>query len=107
MIMSQGRDSLYLASRYLNRMQIGLTFPHADPGPKPPSHPLHHLWAQLEPAQISEARFQPFRTAYREEVRRLRVWAATFLGEALLPAVAETHFFSCNALPNVGDRHVR
>ncbi|GAQ78033.1 hypothetical protein KFL_000070040 [Klebsormidium nitens] len=79
----------------------------ADPAKPSPTHPLHHLWAQLEPAQVSEPRFQPFRAAYREEVRRLRVWAATFLGEALLPAVAETHFVSCNTVPNLGDRHVR
>lgn len=79
----------------------------ADPVPPPIRHPLHHLWAQLEPAQVSEKRFQGLRTAYREEVRRLRVWTATFVGDVLLPSVAETHFVSCNALPNLGDRHVR
>ncbi|GAQ89969.1 hypothetical protein KFL_005840010, partial [Klebsormidium nitens] len=79
--------------------------PGSEHSPAPSA--LHHLWAQMEPPQLREERFRSFRTAYKEEVRRLRIWAATFVGEPLLPVVAELHFVSCNVLPNLGDRHAR
>lgn len=68
---------------------------------------MHRLWAQLEPSQIREQRFHQYRSAYKEELRRLRIWTATYVGEPLLPAVANLHFFSCNALPNLRDRQAR
>ncbi|GAQ82976.1 Cupredoxin superfamily protein [Klebsormidium nitens] len=68
---------------------------------------LHRLWADLSPSEVRRPQFRPFREAYKEELRRLRIWTATYAGPAIIPRVAELHYLACNALPGLGDRHTR
>ncbi|GAQ78407.1 hypothetical protein KFL_000120530 [Klebsormidium nitens] len=75
--------------------------------PPTPPQPLHRLWAELLPAQLRSDKYRTFRTTYKEEVRRLRIWTATYIGESFLPLVADLHFDACNALPAARHRQAR
>lgn len=77
----------------------------AEPSAQTPK--LHRLWADLSPSGVRRLQFRPFREAYKEELRRLRIWTATYAGSEIIPRVADLHYVACNALPGLGDRHAR